>query len=129
MATLSFEGETQAEIVQKVRRWLASAEGSGDHLTAEEAITQGAELTKEALRVIAQAAPGPVAQSDLFKVLTGLGIKATDSTRAALLDGLDTLDKATGGKLVEKVSEAGRNALYQMSDQVAKQVLRSLTQT
>ena len=58
MATLSFEGETHGELVVKVRRWLASVEGEdGGHLTRVEAVEQGAELTKEALRVIASAAP------------------------------------------------------------------------
>ena len=129
MASLSFEGETHTEILQKVRRWLGSVEGAGEgHLSATEAVNHGAELTKEALRVIAQAAPAPVAQSELFQALTSLGYKATDATREALVDGLDTLEQATGGSLVEKVSEAGRAALYQMREQVAKQVLRSMTQ-
>ena len=30
MASLSFEGETHGEIVQKVRRWLASQDGGED---------------------------------------------------------------------------------------------------
>ena len=60
MATLSFEGETHGEIVVKVRRWLASLEGEDEgHISPAAAIEQGAELTKEALRVIASAAPEP----------------------------------------------------------------------
>ena len=54
MASLSFEGETHGELVVKVRRWLASIDGQEEgQLTAHEAIEQGAELTKEALRIIA----------------------------------------------------------------------------
>ncbi|NLA37215.1 MAG: hypothetical protein GX868_16230, partial [Actinobacteria bacterium] len=57
MASLSFEGETHGEIVLKVRRWLASLDESPEgSLTAVEAIEQGAELTKDALRIIAAAA-------------------------------------------------------------------------
>ena len=39
MPTVSFEGETQAEIVSKVRRWLASVDGepSADALDRAEA--------------------------------------------------------------------------------------------
>ena len=53
MATLSFEGESHGELVVKVRRWLASVEGQDEgNLTTHEAIEQGAELTKEALRIM-----------------------------------------------------------------------------
>ncbi|MEY2436139.1 MAG: hypothetical protein QOF97_975, partial [Acidimicrobiaceae bacterium] len=102
MATLSFEGESHGEIVQKVRRWLASLEGEeeGD-ISVADAITQGAELTKDALRIIASAAPGPVAQSEVVKALTGLGYKATDATKAALIDGLDSVEELTGGSVVK----------------------------
>ena len=83
MPTLSFEGETQQELVQKVRRWLASVDGARDgaDLTPTEVISQGAELTKEALRLVAQAAPAPVAESDLVKQLTKMGYQATDATK------------------------------------------------
>ena len=98
MATLSFEGETHGEIVQKVRRWLASLEGEEEgHLTPVEAIQQGAEITKEALRIIASAAPEPVAQSEVVKSLTGAGYKVTDTVRKSLIDGLDSLGEITGG--------------------------------
>ena len=84
MPTLTFEGETHGEIVVKVRRWLASLEGDPTgQLSPAEAITQGAEVTKEALRVIASSAPGPIAQSDLIKTLTTMGYKATDATAQA----------------------------------------------
>lgn len=82
MPSLTFEGDTHAEIVEKVRRWLASAEAPGaGRLTAVEAVEQGAELTKEALRVIAAAAPAPVADSELLKALTDMGYKATRPSR------------------------------------------------
>ncbi|MCU1352600.1 MAG: hypothetical protein JWM05_1809, partial [Acidimicrobiales bacterium] len=88
MATLSFEGDTHGELVVKVRRWLASLEGEETGtLTPAEAVQQGAELTKEALRIIASAAPEPVAQSEVVKALTNAGYKATDATKQALLDG------------------------------------------
>ena len=91
MASLTFEGETHGEIVLKVRRWLASIEGEEEgELTVHDAIQQGAELTKDALRIIASAAPGPVAQSEVVKGLTSMGYKATDATKQALIDGLDT---------------------------------------
>jgi len=96
VASLSFEGETHGEIVQKVRRWLASLEGEEEgNLSAAEAITQGAELTKDALRIIASAAPGPIAQSEVVKALTGMGYKATDSAKEAIIDGLDSVEEMT----------------------------------
>jgi hypothetical protein len=127
VATLSFEGETHGELVQKVRRWLASLEGEeeGD-ITVAEAISQGAELTKDALRVIASAAPGPIAQSEVVKALTGMGYKATDATKQTLIDGLDSIEEITGGSVVKAARDARRAAVYQMNATVARQLLKAL---
>jgi hypothetical protein len=127
VASLSFEGETHGEIVQKVRRWLASIEGEeeGD-ITVVEAIQQGAELTKDALRIIASAAPGPIAQSEVVKALTGMGYKATDATKQALIDGLDSVEQITGGSVVKAAQDARRSAVYQMNATVARQLLKAL---
>lgn len=129
MPTLSFEGETQQELVQKVRRWLASVDGAreGEGLTPTEVVSQGAELTKEALRLVAQAAPAPVAESELVKQLTKLGYQATDATKDAMLEGLGNLDMLTGGSVLQAASEAGRKTAFQMSEAVARQILRNLT--
>ncbi len=127
MATLSFDGETHGELVVKVRRWLASLEGEDEgHLTTAEAIEQGAELTKEALRVIASAAPQPIAQSELVKALTGMGYKATDATKEALIDGLDSVEEMTGGSVVKMAREAGKSAAYEMNATIARQILKQL---
>ncbi len=127
MASLTFEGETHGEIVQKVRRWLASLEGEeeGD-ITVVEAIEQGAELTKDALRIIASAAPGSIAQSEVVKALTGMGYKATDTTKQALIDGLDSVEQITGGSVVKAARDARKSAVYQMNATVARQLLKSL---
>lgn len=127
MATLSFEGETHGELVQKVRRWLASQDGSEDAVPdIHETLNRSAELTKDALRIIASAAPEPVAQSDLVKGLTGLGYKATNATRDAVGAGLDSLEEATGGGVVRQVSSTGRKVVYEMNTQIAKQLLKNL---
>jgi hypothetical protein len=127
MATLSFEGETHGELVVKVRRWLASLEGEeAGSITPIEAIEQGAELTKEALRIIASAAPEPIAQNEMMKALTNMGYKATDATKAALIDGLDSVEELTGGSVVERVRETSRSAVYQMNVTIARQILKAL---
>jgi hypothetical protein len=127
MATLSFEGETHGELVIKVRRWLASLEGEEEgHLDATGAIEQGAELTKEALRIIAAAAPEPIAQHEVVKALTGLGYKATDATKAALIDGLDSVEEVTGGSVVKRARDVAEQAVYEMNATVARQILKSL---
>jgi hypothetical protein len=127
MATLSFEGETHGELVVKVRRWLASLEGEEEgHIGAASAIEQGAELTKDAVRVIAAAAPRPVADSEVARALAGMGYKATDVTRDALVAGLDQLEQLTGGSVFKTVSEKGRSAAYQMNVSIAKQILKQL---
>lgn len=127
MPTLTFEGETHGEIVVKVRRWLASVDGQEESgLSAAEAVTQGAELTKDALRIIASAAPEPVAQSDLVKGLTNMGYKATDATRSAVVAGLDSIEEMTGGGVVQQASDVGRKVVWSMNTTIAKQLLRSL---
>jgi hypothetical protein len=127
MATLSFEGETHGELVVKVRRWLASIDGEqSGTLTPHEAVEQGAELTKDALRVIASAAPQPIAQSEIVKALTGMGYKATDTTKDALSSGLDSFEELTGGGVVKMARKTSRSAMYQMNAAVARQVLRAL---
>jgi|SRR5687768_15030592 hypothetical protein len=127
MATLSFEGETHGELVVKVRRWLASLEGADEgSISPVEAIQQGAELTKEALRIIASAAPEPIAQSEVVKALTTMGYKATDVTKAALIDGLDSVEELTGGSVVKLARETSRSAVYQMNVTIARQILKAL---
>ena len=127
MATISFEGETHGELVVKVRRWLASVEGQEEgQLSTHEVVQQGAELTKEALRIIASAAPEPVAQSEIVKALTNAGYKATDASKQAIIDGLDSVEEVTGGGVVKLARDASKTAMYQMNTAVARQVLKSL---
>lgn len=127
MATLSFEGETHGELVVKVRRWLASVEGQeAGTMGTTDAVEQGAELTKEALRIIAAAAPEPVAQHEVVKALTGLGYKATDATKEAIIDGLDSVEEVTGGSVVKRARDVAEQAVYEMNAQVARQILKTL---
>ncbi len=127
MATISFEGETHGELVVKVRRWLASVEGQEEgQLSTHEVVQQGAELTKEALRIIASAAPEPVAQSEIVKALTNAGYKATDASKQAIIDGLDSVEEVTGGGVVKLARDASKTAMYQMNTAVARQILKSL---
>jgi hypothetical protein len=127
MPELTFDGETHGELVVKVRRWLASVEGQEpSSLSAVEAVNQGAELTKEALRIIASAAPEPIAQSDVVKGLTNMGYKVTDGTKAAVVSGLDTIEEATGGGVVHQATKAAGKVVYQMNASMARQLMRSL---
>ncbi|HZT67296.1 MAG TPA: hypothetical protein VFA11_16020 [Acidimicrobiales bacterium] len=125
MPTLSFEGETHDEIVRKVRRWLASIDGEEDTISAAEAVDRASELTKDALTIVAQAAPGPVARSEIVKGLTRMGYEATDSTRRAVIAGLDALSDTEGG-ILKRIERARNSVLYEMNSAVARQILRSL---
>ncbi len=130
MPTLSFEAETQSELVSQVRRWLASTEAEQDgSLSVSQAISQGAGVTKDALRIIASAAPTPVAQNDLVRSLTDMGYKATDATSQALVQGLESVEALTGGSVLRQVTKKGRDVGYQMSAVVAKQVLKTLSRS
>jgi hypothetical protein len=125
MATLSFDGETHDEIVRKVRRWLASLDGEEAELTPVEVVEKASELTKDALSVIAQAAPGPVGRSELIKALTRMGYEATDATKKAVVAGLDALADAETG-VVQRAEGARKSVVYEMNAAVAKQLLRAL---
>lgn len=127
MPKLIFEADTQAELVTQVRRWLISLESDDDgSLSVTQAVNQGAELTKDALRIVAAAAPSPVAQNDVVKSLTEMGYKATDATSKAIVDGLGSVEALSGGSVVRTVGDRGRSAVYQMNVAVAKQVLKTL---
>ena len=127
MPKVIFEAETQAEIVAQVKRWLASLEADDDGLiTLNQAIAQGAELTKDALRIIASAAPKPIAENEVVKALTDMGYKATDATKERLVEGLVQVEDLTGGSVLKTVSAKGRNAVYEMNVIIAKQILKSL---
>lgn len=125
MATLSFEGESHDEIVRKVRRWLASLDGEEGAVSPVEAVEKASELTKDALTVVAQAAPGPVARNEIFKALTRMGYEATDTTKKAVVAGLDALADAESG-VVHRAEGARKSVVYEMNAAVAKQLLRSL---
>ena len=96
MPKVTFEGDTNREIVAQVRRWLASIEESVDDelLTPRQAISQGADLTKDALRIVASVAPRSIAQTDLVKALTDMGYKATDATKQDLAKQKETVASA-----------------------------------
>ena len=124
MATLSFEAETHAELVAKVRRWLTSVEGEEEVRTPAEVISASGELTKDALRIIASAAPAPVAQSEVVKGLTALGYQVTDTASSTLIDALDALSTVTSERVLKRVRDAGAGAVFEMNKAVATQLLK-----
>jgi hypothetical protein len=125
MPTLTFEGDTHEELTLKVRRWLESTDGA-THLTASEAVERAGEITKDALQVIASAAPAQIASSDVIKELTRRGHGATDKTTRAVLSGLNALSDVTNGGLVKRVEGARKTVVYEMNATVAKQLLKTL---
>ncbi|HEY2428764.1 MAG TPA: hypothetical protein VGI06_07535 [Acidimicrobiales bacterium] len=127
MASLTFEGETHDEIVRKVRRWLSSVEGEEEAIGLAEAVDRASELTKDALTIVAQAAPGPIGRSEIVKALTRMGYEATDSTRRAVVSGLDAFaDASSGVGVVQRAEKARNSVVYEMNAAVARQVLRAL---
>jgi hypothetical protein len=126
MPSLSFEGETHDELVRQVRRWLASVEGDDEHLNAVQAVQKASEITKDALTVIASAAPGPIASSDILKGLTKMGYEATDGTKRAVTSGLNALAEVTGGGFLKRADRARKDAVYEMNASVARQMLKTL---
>jgi hypothetical protein len=125
MPTLSFEGETHAEIVRKVRRWLVSLDQPEEVITSVEAVERASEITKDALTVIAQSAPAPVRSSELFKALTRMGYQNTEMTKKAVISALDNTADTQDG-VVRRLEGAGRAVVYEMNAAVAKQILKAL---
>ncbi len=125
MPTLSFEGETHEELVRKVRRWLVSAEGPTGHLEPNELVVRGSQLTKDALALVAAAAPEPIAQNEIVKGLAQMGYDVTDQTTKAVLSALSMASELSGEKVVQRIEGAGRSVTYQMGKAVARQVLKA----
>jgi hypothetical protein len=128
MATLSFEAETHAELVAKVRRWLTSVDGEEATRSPAEVISASGELTKEALRIIASAAPAPIAESEVVKGLTALGYQVTDTASSTLVDALDALSNVTSEGMVKRVRDAGAGVMFEMNKAVAAQLLKGFRQ-
>lgn len=118
MPELRFSARTHPELVRQVKEWLNSAEAERN---LGDLIVDTADLTKDALRLIAEAAPKPVAENDLVRSLTKLGYRATDTTRDALVTGLD----AVGLVHTTGLANAARRA-YSINAKTARQVLKLL---
>ncbi len=123
MPEIRFHADTHPELVRQVRVWLESTESER---TAAEVVEASADVTKDALRLIAASAPAPIADSDLVAGLTELGYRATDASRDAIMAGLDGLASVTDGRLLKRVSGEGAKAAYEMNSGVAKQLLKSI---
>ncbi len=123
MPEIRFEAATHTELVRQVRTWLDSTESER---TAVDVVDASADLTKDALRLVAAAAPAPLADSELVAGLTDLGHRATDATRDAMVSGLDSLASVTDGRLLKRVGKEGARAAYEMNSGVARQLLKSI---
>lgn len=123
MPEIRFTADTHPELVRQVRVWLDSTDAER---TAGDVVAGSADLTKDALRLIAKSAPAPLADSDLVKGLTELGYRATDASRDATLATLDGLAAVTDGTLVRRVGSEGARAAYEMNAKVARQLLKSI---
>ncbi|MDA8262205.1 MAG: hypothetical protein M0Z47_05165 [Actinomycetota bacterium] len=131
MATVTFEAETLGELIRKMKMWIGEAEsGTGPGgITGAVEKTTGAtsELAKAAIGLVASAAPEPISSSEIFKRLTSLGFEISDTAQKTIVSTLDSLaqDGADEG-LIEKVDRARDAAIYEMSQAVARGVLRVL---
>ena len=130
MATVTFEAETLDELTRKMRSWLRSTESSMRHTNPisdvmEKTSQATSDLARAAIELVAKAAPEPVSSSEIFRILTSLGFEISDSAKRTVtstLDALSSVDSQDG--LMEKVDKAREAALYEMSQAVARGVLR-----
>jgi hypothetical protein len=124
---LRFTGDSHVDLVRQVRAWLASTDpGPERGRTAAEVVETSADLTKDALRLIAAAAPRPIAETDLVAKLTEMGHRVTDMGRDGALAGLESIASVTDGSVVRRATEAGAKVIYEMNSTVAKQLLKGI---
>ena len=131
MATVTFEAETLGELIRKMRAWIGEAEsgtGPGGIAGAVERTTEAtSELAKAAIELVANAAPEPISSSEIFKRLTSLGFEISDTTQKTIVSTLDSLAQDGGDEgIIERVDKARDAAIYEMSQAVARGVLRVL---
>ncbi len=125
MPELRFSGDSHPDLVRQVRAWLDSVDAESSRSVAD-LVDASADLTKDALRIVAAAAPGPVAESELVAKLTDMGYKAADAGRDGVLAGLEGLAAVGDGSVVKRVSETGAKVLYEMNAGVARQLLKTI---
>ena len=123
MPELRFVADTHPELLRQVLAWIESTENERG---VSDLVETTAEMTKDALRIVANAAPKSVADSEVVTKLTEMGYRATDATRDGVLSGLDKLAAVTDGRLVKKAADGSAKATYEMNAAVAKQVLKSI---
>ena len=109
MPELRFTGDAHPDLVRQVRAWLASVESESGR-TAADVVETSADLTKDALRIIAAAAPGAIAESEIVTRLTEMGYKVTDMGRDSALAGLQGLASVGDGTVLKRASERARRS-------------------
>lgn len=130
MATVTFEAETLDELVRKMKAWIRSADematrSAGIASVVGRTSEATSDLAKAAIELIAKAAPEPVSSSELFKRLTALGYEVTETAQKTVTSTLDALSNTEDeGGLMDRVDKARDAALYEMSQAVARGVLR-----
>ncbi|CAG4932492.1 MULTISPECIES: hypothetical protein [Acidithrix] len=130
MASVTFEAETLEELVSKMKLWIHSADQmskrSSDLSGAMGSATEvTSELAKAAIELIARSAPEPVSSSEIFKRLTSLGFEVTETAKRTVTSTLDALSETEGDEgIMDKVDKARDAAIYEMSQAVARGVLK-----
>ena len=117
MATLSFEGETHARARHQGAALAGVDRRRGRPATSRRCRRSSRAPSSPRRRCASSppSAPGPVKESEVVKALTDLGYKATDTTKQALIDGLDTVEELTGGQRGQ--AGQGRPQLARLRDE------------
>jgi hypothetical protein len=55
-----------------------------------------------------------------------MGYKATDQTKEAVINALDSIEEMTGGSVLKRAEDASRSIVYEMNATIARQILKSL---
>ena len=112
--------------MSKVKKWLASQAGD-ERLSATDAVTATADITKEALRVDRGCGTGADRGERAGEGADGHGLQGHGRDPRRDDPVLERVSTVTGGGLLKPVSDAQAAAMWEMNQQVVKQVLKGLS--
>ena len=128
MAKVTFEADSLEDLVLQMKKWISAYDSpnkSSDIVNLIGTATGAtSDLAKAAIAMVANSAPEPISSNEIFKKLTQLGYEVTESAQKTVTSTLDTLATDDGIGIVEKVDKARDAALYEMSQAVARRVLK-----
>ncbi len=116
MATLSFEGETQQELEEKVRSWLSSVEqdrSKADPQALFDSIGRVIGTIAKAASVAGESLSGGGGDLNTAVELVKIGFEFGDSAQKVINEGIDLIGPVVDSEALRKKVELARDGLIQ----------------